>query len=549
MITIKRIHVKNFRSIIDETIELSSFNCFVGKNDSGKSNVLKALNLFFNKKTDFNNEFDFNSDYSKFAKRGQKQAKEIVISLEIIVPGSFNESGIKIWKKVWRSEGLHSDNFSQLFKPKSKGFTLFDRIQYLYIPAVKSNEFFKDLLSKVYTSMTKTADSALKELNEKYSEQLQNLTKNLSEQIQNVLGMRSAIQMPSDLNTLFRDLSFSTSDKFVNDIDLNHRGDGIKARHIPSILRYMQENTENGRSKKSVGGSYIWGFEEPENGIEYLSCFEMAKEFYSYIKDCQILITTHSPAFYTQSMNAYSTRFLVNKNEEGASKYSIETGTEINETMGLMQLVAPFIERVEKEYTSRSNIEKSNLIGKIIDATHIMKKCGPKLDSNQVLDVIGQYAVALSMLDDYDHQRLQKPNGTKESYILSYDECKKVISDMPFSKENNIFGNEKDDSFQGSIGNIYQSFGGFDIYPSVEEKAANLLYFITKNHSFSDGNKRIAAAIFLHFLEKNNRLFYKGKKVIEDYTLVAITIMIAESLPKDKDNIVELIMNFLAHQC
>ena len=118
--------------------------------------------------------------------------------------------------------------------------------------------------------MTKAANSSLKELNEKYSSQLQTLTIDLSKQIQDVLKIHSAIQMPANLNTLFRDLSFSTSDKFVKNIDLNHRGDGIKARHIPSILRYMQKNTENGRPRGSVSGSYIWGFEEPENGVEYL---------------------------------------------------------------------------------------------------------------------------------------------------------------------------------------------------------------------------------------------------------------------------------------
>lgn len=122
---------------------------------------------------------------------------------------------------------------------------------------------------------------------------------------------------------------------------------------------------------------------------------------------------------------------------------------------------------------------------------------------------------------------------------------KDLISEMKFSAESDLFGNEKDDSFRGSIGNIYQSFGGQDLYPSVEEKAANLLYFVTKNHSFSDGNKRIAAAVFLYFLEKNNMLFINGKKAIADHTLVAIIVMIAESRPDEKETMIRLVMNFL----
>ena len=106
-----------------------------------------------------------------------------------------------------------------------------------------------------------------------------------------------------------------------------------------------------------------------------------------------------------------------------------------------------------------------------------------------------------------------------------------------------LFGNEKDDSFKGSIGAIYQSFGGEDLYPTLEEKAANLLYFITKNHSFSDGNKRIAAAIFLYFLDKNNALFKNEEKLIDDHIIVALTIMIAETNPEEKEMVVSAVMN------
>ena len=547
MITIKRIHIKNFRSIVDEMITLKDLNCFVGLNDSGKSNVLKALNLFFNGETDFDTPLDFENDYSKLAKRGQKQAKEIIVELDIVIPDTFKEKGIKRWKKVWRSEGVHQDNLSELFSAGSKGLTFLSRIQYLYIPAVKSNEYFRGLLSNVYLSMTQTANSALKDLNEQYSNQLQALTFGLTQQLRSVLKMDSAIQMPSNLSTLFRDLTFSTSDQNVGDISLEHRGDGIKARHIPSILQFIQKNTEGARPKNSISGSYIWGFEEPENGVEYLSCFEMAQEFLLYAKSCQILTTTHSPAFYTLKSNENVACFLTNK-RSGCSKYIEETEEKINERMGLLQMVAPFIQAVKEQYEKDINEQStaySNLTAQLNEVMNIMNRANEQLDAKQVLSVIERYSAALDMLDDYDHERLEKPDGTEDAYKLSYEECKSLISKMRFSAESDLFGNEKDDSFKGSIGNIYSTFAGVDLYPSVEEKAANLLYFITKNHSFSDGNKRIAGAVFLYFLDKNGLLFSGEEKIIADHTLVAIIVMIAESKPEEKDTMVKLVMNFL----
>lgn len=175
----------------------------------------------------------------------------------------------------------------------------------------------------------------------------------------------------------------------------------------------------------------------------------------------------------------------------------------------------------------------------------VMKRVENKLDSAQILEVVQQYTRSLDLLDDYDHQRLPKPQGATHSYVLTYEECRKLIDSMRYGDESSVFGNEKDDSFKGSLGNIYQSFAGKDVYPSTQEKAANLLYLVTKNHAFSDGNKRIAAAVFLYFLERNGLLFRDGEKVIADHTLVAMVVMIAESKPEEKETMVKLVMNFL----
>ena len=200
---------------------------------------------------------------------------------------------------------------------------------------------------------------------------------------------------------------------------------------------------------------------------------------------------------------------------------------------------------VLRQYILQGYAVNQKRIQQLGEVIRLMKRTENDLDSKQVLSVIERYNMALDLLDAYDHRNIRRPKGNEAIYVLSYDECIKLISNMRFGNESKLFGKERDDSFKGSIGNIYQSFGGEDIYKSMEEKAANLLYFITKNHSFYDGNKRIAAAIFLYFLNKNKALFDEGKKRIEDYTLVALTLMIAESHPSEKEMMISVVMNCL----
>ena len=174
------------------------------------------------------------------------------------------------------------------------------------------------------------------------------------------------------------------------------------------------------------------------------------------------------------------------------------------------------------------------------------------LTSNEakgILKVIEKYAYALETLDKYDHQNLTIETLSSEEKInkLSYDEAiKQVLIWRDFQKAGNLFGNEKDKSFKSSLETIYQTFDGIDLYPSFEEKAANLLYFVVKNHSFSDGNKRIAAGLFVYFLDMNNKLLNEsGNKRIGDNALVAITIMIAESKSEEKDIMTKLVVNLI----
>ena len=198
---------------------------------------------------------------------------------------------------------------------------------------------------------------------------------------------------------------------------------------------------------------------------------------------------------------------------------------------------------VLKQYILQGYAVNQRRIQQLGEVIRIIKRTENELDSKQILSVIERYNNALDLLDAYDHQTMKRPKGNDATYVLTYEECVEVIQSMRFGDESDLFGREKDDSFKGSIGNIYQSFGGSDVYKSLEEKAAHLLYFVTKNHSFYDGNKRIAATMFLYFLDKNDALFYNGQKRIEDATLVALTIMIAESRAEEKDMMVSVVMN------
>ena len=169
---------------------------------------------------------------------------------------------------------------------------------------------------------------------------------------------------------------------------------------------------------------------------------------------------------------------------------------------------------------------------------------------NALLDVVVDYTYALDRLDDYDYQRLTIPeSSTEEKFHATYEGAMKVLEELREKfGGNDLFANQKDDSFKSSIGQIYQTFDGQELYPTVEEKAAMLLYLVTKNHSFSDGNKRIAATLFLWFMNENGILYDDmHNKRIDDATLVALTLLIAESRPEEKDTMVKVVVNLIGH--
>ena len=183
---------------------------------------------------------------------------------------------------------------------------------------------------------------------------------------------------------------------------------------------------------------------------------------------------------------------------------------------------------------------------KLIDIANRIDKNLNNSDAQEILKVIGNYSKALDLLDDYDHRKLLKPKGNNSQKQIKYEDCLDVINKLRFNQESSLFAIERNNGLEAIINNIYQTFDNNDVYKSIEEKASNFLYMIVKNHVFIDGNKRIAATLFIYFLNYYNILYKDDKQVIDNNTLTALTLLIAESNPKEKEIIIDLIMNFLS---
>lgn len=207
--------------------------------------------------------------------------------------------------------------------------------------------------------------------------------------------------------------------------------------------------------------------------------------------------------------------------------------------------------KVLKDYMLKGyavNHKRLEYLEKTIKLIDIANRIDERLEGNdakEILKVIGEYSKALNLLDDYDHKRIKKIDGNVDNRKIEYSECIKIINKLKYNEESTLFAIERDKGLEAIIGNIYQSFDGQDVYKSVQEKGANFLYLIVKNHVFTDGNKRIAATLFIYFLNFYEILYINENQVIDNNTLAALTLLIAESNPKEKDVLIDLITNFL----
>ena len=225
----------------------------------------------------------------------------------------------------------------------------------------------------------------------------------------------------------------------------------------------------------------------------------------------------------------------------------ISVGYRVKSQRGI--LFRKWANKILKEYLIQGysiNQKRISALNKTIEIQNKMLASSLNIEQEALINVIEEYTKALDLLDNYDHQCLIKPKGNESIYKLTYSDCRTIIDSMKFKTTSSVFGVEKEEGkLNGILAAVYQNVFGQEVYPSLEEKAAHLLYFLVKDHPFADGCKRIAATLFLEFLNKNHALIKGGKKIIANDTLVAITVLTAESRPEEKDVMIKLIMNFL----
>lgn len=354
---IKNIKIKNFRSIVSLRygVEPNDLNVLVGKNDAGKSNILRALNLFFNDETDIGKKLRFEEDFSYFSKSSRGHAKEIKVELVFSVPkGRFTKPDDVVWIKKWRIDSFQEEMRyvdKSPINPKNKVGNWLRKLKFRYVPATKGTRYFEQLMGELHDVLDAVHNKRFRKQGSDFVNNIQIITKDITDELEKNINIKNTLQVPSDFKLLFSKLDFgyTANDKTFM---LQNRGDGIKTRHIPIILKYMAEQDKIRSAHGYVNPDTIWGFEEPENNLEMKSSFELASMFLSYSKDIQIFLTTHSPAFYSlcNSENPNVSRFIVESslNSESTIKKAnkVSDTDDLNERMGILPLISPYIEEI-----------------------------------------------------------------------------------------------------------------------------------------------------------------------------------------------------------
>jgi hypothetical protein len=353
---ITSVRIQNYRSIVDEQFKTDRLNLFVGLNDVGKSNILRALDLFFNGRTAAS-PFVFDRDFCKYTKTSANKAKESRVTLNLKLPASYDAAEIH-WKKVWRLNGEYELG-TELFhvdktplKARSRVPALLNAIRFEYVPAVKGIDYFETLLKSLHDVLVDTVADEIRSASGGFTSTINDKTRSALDEIEMKLGIKSTIELPSDLRELFSRLEFQSQGKMA--IALGQRGDGVKARHIPILLHYLAQQSRSWRVKGSPQSQTIWGFEEPENNLEMSKAADLAREFVEYSKEIQIFATTHSPAFYSLGTNVLETSiFLVTGT--GADGDTIVKPVKpgdleaVDEHVGILPIIAPSFARAVAE--------------------------------------------------------------------------------------------------------------------------------------------------------------------------------------------------------
>jgi AAA ATPase domain/AAA domain, putative AbiEii toxin, Type IV TA system len=368
---IKSVQIRKFRSIKSATkgLELTDLNIFVGQNDQGKSNFLRALNLFFNNETDRNHTFRFIDDYCYHSNKGKGTRHEIRIDLIIHPPKHrFKHAKPLRWTKQWRQDGSISEErkyieSGNILSPTDNVSKWLDKLRYRYVPAIKGQTYFSSLMGELHDVLNEAHSDILNTQGEEFISGIQEVTDTITQDLTEQIQISNTIQVPSDFKQLFSNLDFGVK-VGSNTYHLKQRGDGIKIRHIPVILKYMSEQERNISRAGYVKPDTIWGFEEPENNLELRYAYELAETFKEYSKDIQIFVTTHSPAFYALDAKEGDgvNTFYVSQDEDSCTnieRVAHDKKDDLHETMGLLPLITPYLTKIIEHQKEISKLEES----------------------------------------------------------------------------------------------------------------------------------------------------------------------------------------------
>lgn len=378
MNVIKRIEIINFRSIERLVMEngLNDLNIIVGQNDSGKSNVLRALNLFFNYQTDLGIPLVFWEDFNKNIQRADRRSQYIKIVLDFDLK---YEPGRRLrWSKRWDINGsLVEDDWIDIttnskfeFAGRSRAPGWLERLRFRYVPAIKGPDFFKHLYEQLHDVLASVYNQQFSEDSQNFIQGIQNVTDAITDDLEREIGIRNRLSIPSDFKSLFATLDFSFENEQGKSYYLTKRGDGIKARHIPVIMRYLANN-EHGSTQGSTSLNTIWGFEEPENNLEMSQAFEMAESFLAHAHPIQVFLTTHSPAFYSLNDGERVQKWFVRRNDAGNSvavHITERNEVDLDHEMGMIAYITPIMEAKNRELENEK-AEKDRLTEELRNAT------------------------------------------------------------------------------------------------------------------------------------------------------------------------------------
>ena len=383
---IRRIQIKNFSSIKNLDIGVEDLAAFVGDNDSGKSNILRALNLFFNNVIEGDEPLDFERDYNKFSVINRR-ARQIEVTLTFELPENYHDKNGEraIWRKKWRPEGLQElRDWSGLTKSetirgktrwtekalpdRSKVPALLRRVVFEYVPAIRGKDYLQKLRGRIYRVISEVSEQSFRTSSTDFEDAIGKNVSPLIADISAEIQDSTLLKLPNDLSAIFETLDFLSGDQRIS---LDQRGDGVKGRYVPLILKFIADKKSELLEKGGTPYTFIWAYEEPENNLEMRRAFETARLFRRLAagNTTQILLTTHSPIFFNMETDielTVSTSFVAKADDEKGSqaKDARPTISDLDDTMGVMPIVAPHMENAmaQLEDADRQRLELQQII-------------------------------------------------------------------------------------------------------------------------------------------------------------------------------------------